>query len=196
MMRGTPLYNSMINDVIKTDTYKQVKKEYANVYSSEIQFKEEAITKLITESVIQQHQKGTKLTFDEYTNINNRINRWFNKVMSFIKDLLAKYSVNEYDVAAMKLLFNDTSDLSLNNINNNEEMYQLETNDISSKINDAINKIKSRHIGYFKTELEAHKAWQARKHEYALQLADLQSDERVAEVLRTKYAPDKDWTNR
>jgi hypothetical protein len=146
MMRGTPLYNSMINDVIKTDTYKQVKKEYANVYSSEIQFKEEAITKLITESVIQQHQKGTKLTFDEYTNINNRINRWFNKVMSFIKDLLAKYSVNEYDVAAMKLLFNDTSDLSLNNINNNEEMYQLETNDISSKINDAINKIKSRHI--------------------------------------------------
>jgi hypothetical protein len=57
-------------------------------------------------------------------------------------------------------------------------------------------KVKGRGLGSFSTALEAHKAWQARKHEYALQLADLQSDERVAEVLRTKYAPDKDWTNR
>ena len=57
-------------------------------------------------------------------------------------------------------------------------------------------KVNTQHIGYFNTEIEAHKAWQTRKHEYALQLADLQSDERVAEVLRTKYAPDKDWTTR
>ena len=57
-------------------------------------------------------------------------------------------------------------------------------------------KVNTQHVGYFNTELEAHKAWQARKHEYALQLADLQSDIRVAEVLRTKYAPDKDWTTR
>jgi hypothetical protein len=44
------------------------------------------------------------------------------------------------------------------------------------------------------TELEAHKAWQAKKHEYACQLADLQEDPRVAEALRQRYAPDKDWT--
>jgi hypothetical protein len=54
-------------------------------------------------------------------------------------------------------------------------------------------KVNSGHVGLFNTELEAHLAWQAKKHEYACQLADLQSDERVAEVLRTKYAPDKDW---
>jgi len=53
----------------------------------------------------------------------------------------------------------------------------------------------SRYIGMFSTELEAHKAWQAKKHEYALQLADLQSDERIASRLREMYAPDKDWTN-
>lgn len=52
----------------------------------------------------------------------------------------------------------------------------------------------SRHIGYFDTELEAHKAWQAKKHEYACQLAELQEDPRVAEALRQRYAPDKDWT--
>ena len=52
------------------------------------------------------------------------------------------------------------------------------------------------YVGYFTTELEAHKAWQAKKHEYACQLADLQEDERVAKALRERYAPDKDRTER
>ncbi len=49
-------------------------------------------------------------------------------------------------------------------------------------------------VGYFATELEAHKAWQAKKHEYACQLAELQDDLRVADALRQRYSPDKDWT--
>lgn len=49
-------------------------------------------------------------------------------------------------------------------------------------------------VGYFATELEAHKAWQAKKHEYACQLADLQDDLRVADALRQRYTSDKDWT--
>lgn len=55
--------------------------------------------------------------------------------------------------------------------------------------------VGTRCVGHYPTELEAHKAWQAKKHEYALQLADLQEDERVAKALRERYAPDKDWTN-
>jgi hypothetical protein len=55
-------------------------------------------------------------------------------------------------------------------------------------------KVKNRYLGIFDTELEAHKAWQARKHEYACQLAELQEDSRVADALRQRYAPDKDWT--
>jgi hypothetical protein len=51
-----------------------------------------------------------------------------------------------------------------------------------------------RYLGVFATELQAHKAWQAKKHEYACQLADLQQDPRVAKALRERYAPDKDWT--
>ena len=50
------------------------------------------------------------------------------------------------------------------------------------------------YLGVFPTELEAHLAWQERKHEYACQLADLQTDERIASRLREMYAPDKDWT--
>lgn len=51
-----------------------------------------------------------------------------------------------------------------------------------------------RYISIFPTEIEAHKAWQAKKHEYACLLADVQTDERIAKVLRERYAPDKDWT--
>lgn len=55
---------------------------------------------------------------------------------------------------------------------------------------------KSEYLGRFTTEIEAHKAWQAKKHEYALRLAERQVDHRVAKVLRERYAPDKDWTNK
>lgn len=55
---------------------------------------------------------------------------------------------------------------------------------------------KIEHVGYFTTEVEAHKAWQAKKHEHALKLADLQDDPRVADALRERYSPDKDWTKR
>ena len=52
------------------------------------------------------------------------------------------------------------------------------------------------YLGTFKTELEAHKVWQAKKHEYSCMLADMQSEELVAKALRERYAPDKDWTIR
>lgn len=55
---------------------------------------------------------------------------------------------------------------------------------------------KTEHIGIYETERAAHKAWQVKKHEYACQLADLQDDPRVADALRQRYAPDKDWTNK
>lgn len=52
---------------------------------------------------------------------------------------------------------------------------------------DPLKRSKSGHIGYYTTELEAHLAWKATKHKYALELAETQSDSRVAEVLRNKY---------
>lgn len=42
-------------------------------------------------------------------------------------------------------------------------------------------------LGYHCTELEAHLAWKSRKHELACQLADLQDDNLVSEILRNKY---------
>lgn len=46
---------------------------------------------------------------------------------------------------------------------------------------------KLEYIGCFSTPEDAHAAWKKRKHELACQLADLQTDERVANALRTRY---------
>jgi len=55
-------------------------------------------------------------------------------------------------------------------------------------------KLDSGFLGYFDSELEAHLAWKAKKHEYACRLADTQEDVRVADILRNKYSSDKDLT--
>ena len=47
---------------------------------------------------------------------------------------------------------------------------------------------KGKLLGYFDCPMKAHMAWKKRKHEIACQLADLQTDERVANALRERYA--------
>ena len=46
---------------------------------------------------------------------------------------------------------------------------------------------KRESLGYFHCPDQAHLAWKKRKHELACQLAELQTDQRVAEALRTRY---------
>jgi hypothetical protein len=53
---------------------------------------------------------------------------------------------------------------------------------------------KNDKLGRFSTELDAHHAWQAKKHSHACMIASRQTDPRVADALRQRYAPDKDWT--
>lgn len=48
-------------------------------------------------------------------------------------------------------------------------------------------------LGSYPTEIEAHKAWQAKKHEHACSLAKLQYDSRVEKILLERYLPEKDW---
>lgn len=50
------------------------------------------------------------------------------------------------------------------------------------------------HLGYFDTEMEAHKVWQEKKHYWACKLAEKEIDPRVREALVHRYSPDKDWT--
>lgn len=46
---------------------------------------------------------------------------------------------------------------------------------------------KSEYLGIFSCPEQAHSAWKRRKHEIACQLADLQTDKRVADALRVRY---------
>lgn len=46
---------------------------------------------------------------------------------------------------------------------------------------------KNVKLGRFTSPEQAHEAWKQRKHELACQLAEQQSDKRVAEALRTRY---------
>lgn len=46
---------------------------------------------------------------------------------------------------------------------------------------------KHEALGCFNCPNQAHQAWKKRKHELALQLAELQTDQRVAKALRTRY---------
>jgi len=47
---------------------------------------------------------------------------------------------------------------------------------------------KREFLGSFQCQQKAHEAWRLRKNEIANQLADLQSDNRVADALRKRYA--------
>ena len=47
---------------------------------------------------------------------------------------------------------------------------------------------KREHLGYFASEKEAHEAWLKRKLELAKELAEIQTDERVAKALIDRYS--------
>lgn len=46
---------------------------------------------------------------------------------------------------------------------------------------------ENEYLGTFSEESDAHQAWKMRKHQHACRLADLQTDDRVANALRTRY---------
>ena len=50
---------------------------------------------------------------------------------------------------------------------------------------------KSEHLGYFTRSSAASEAWRSRKHDHACAYANLQTDQRVAEALRSRYKPKK-----
>ena len=47
---------------------------------------------------------------------------------------------------------------------------------------------KQENLGLFDFPEAAHEAWRARKHEHAMRYADQQSDQRIAEALRARFA--------
>lgn len=47
---------------------------------------------------------------------------------------------------------------------------------------------KRDHLGYFDSPSKAHESWRSKKHEHACRYADMQTDQRIASALRTRYS--------
>lgn len=47
-------------------------------------------------------------------------------------------------------------------------------------------------LGYFHDPESAHEAWRSRKHQHAMRYADMQTDPRIADALRSRYAQKKE----
>lgn len=65
--------------------------------------------------------------------------------------------------------------------------YEKKTGEFQARCSNPFTK-KHEHLGRFNCPRLAHYAWRAKKHEHALKIADMQTDARVAEVLRKRYA--------
>lgn len=53
---------------------------------------------------------------------------------------------------------------------------------------------KRRHLGAFLDPQDAHAAWRKEKHRIACEYADMQTDPRISQALRTRYLPSKEAT--
>jgi hypothetical protein len=154
MMRGTYLYQKMMSEVKNTETYKQVLEDYAGIYTTELEFKEEAAVKLITASIMRQYRAGrtdlTKEQFDRLTKEINKVKSIFDKIIEYLTNLFNKFKTNTFDYTAMKILFEDTSDLITDGSNIENDLSALQVSEYSEEdlreIKNAADKIRERRI--------------------------------------------------
>lgn len=62
------------------------------------------------------------------------------------------------------------------------------------RVQDPLNRY-SRYVGSSRCPLDSHKKGQARKHEYACELSEFESDIKIKTALMTRFSSDKNWLN-
>lgn len=78
---GSPLFDSLYNDVVNFNVYKQVLEQYENEPDyDESLMRKEAITKVIADIIIKQEHNESESTV-------KRVTQWWNRVKTFLKDL-------------------------------------------------------------------------------------------------------------
>ena len=128
MLRNSPLYTSMYNDIIKFDIYKEVVAEYSEQYKgNEQKLREEAMGKLIA-SLIVGNFTDSKL--------EKRADSWWNRVLTYLKGIFNNLNKEELENAIVDYApFSEAADMIINNRidatyqpseeTENEEFYQL-----------------------------------------------------------------------
>jgi hypothetical protein len=108
---GNPLFNSMMYDIGKYNTYMETYKEYQNTYLTNDgtpdinKIKKEAIGKMIAKIIVD------KNNINESQNLIDRFVRWLNKVMDLIKEQLVRLGLSDeakiedyFELAATNIL--------------------------------------------------------------------------------------------
>lgn len=140
-----PLYNSLQSEIRDYEIFEEVRNEYDDVYDSNIDaIEEEAIGKLISKVLIAKAE-GT-----EAPEKIARAQRWFDKVLAFLRKLIGKPSENPFTSAALSLMNRDKSSLQLSiqqNMNFDlkgglTNLYQTEDNNVRpdvERVSDTLN---------------------------------------------------------
>lgn len=146
LMRGTPLYDSMMSDVSRrySDEYNKVVAEYSTIYQNDdFKLKEETITKIITKIIVNKAQG--EFNEDQI----QRLNSWWNKIVRWIQQKLGIVKLDPYTLTAYNILTANIKNLNKENIKESSKVYQLnnKAKEIRDKILDINNQVEIKEIG-------------------------------------------------
>lgn len=116
--KDSALYLKMAADIVNYPQYIQVKEKYKDLYTTEQQFVDEAIGKLISDKIV----GSTDLMSDRLV---KQSTTWLSKLIEFIKSLFIKGTVDSYAVAANDILSSNLAKLDLKASPKEEDYYQL-----------------------------------------------------------------------
>ena len=139
-----PLYESMRNEIGGYAVFEEVKEDYADVYDNNIEaIEEEAIGKLISKVLI------ANATDAEAPAKVSRAQRWFDKVIAFLRKLVGRPSENPYMSAAMSIMNQDLNNLNINlslsDNFDNSDFYELADESVKpdvEKVADTLNEFE------------------------------------------------------
>ena len=96
---NSPLYKSMMDDIGSYELFQGVVDDYSTVYKGDMErIKEEAVGKVIAQIII-----AGEVT-SEFPKKVQRMERWFDKVMNFLRKLFGKPSEDPYMSAALGIV--------------------------------------------------------------------------------------------
>jgi hypothetical protein len=97
--QNSPLYHSMMSDIGSYELFQDVVDQYASVYNNDMdRLKEEAVGKVIAQIIV-----AGEVT-SEFPKKVQRAERWFDKVLNFMKKLFKKPSEDPYMKAALGIV--------------------------------------------------------------------------------------------
>lgn len=118
--KTTGLYKSMMVNIVNHPIYSEVKDKYKGLYTTEEEFRHEAIGQVIAKEIVKQYSAEDRLI--------KQANTWWNILWNWVKNLFNKRISDPYSKVAYDILNNKISELLLSK-SEGSDMYQLNNSD-------------------------------------------------------------------